>query len=69
VLLPDGDPGGMPMAAAPPDVQIVVDTPAETTPAVTPAAQATPNDEPWEAEAAHKQLAAELRRLAELQDK
>jgi hypothetical protein len=69
VLLPDGDPGGMSIAVAPPDVQTVVDTPAETTPAVTPAAQATPNDEPWEAEAAHKQLAAELRRLAELQDK
>jgi signal transduction histidine kinase len=69
VVLPDGDAGTRPVAAAPPDVQIVVDTPVETSPAVTPAAAATPDDEPWEAEAAHKQLAAELRRLAELQDK
>jgi hypothetical protein len=32
-----------------------------------PAAAAPKQDEPWEAEAAHKQLAAELRRIAELQ--
>jgi hypothetical protein len=69
VVLPDGDAGMRPVAAGPPDVQIVVDTPVETSPAVTPAAAAAPDDEPWEAEAAHKQLAAELRRLAELQDK
>jgi signal transduction histidine kinase len=64
VILPDGEPGVRTTSAAPPDVQIMVD--GETTPEA-PAAAAAPQDEPWEAEAAHKQLAAELRRIAELQ--
>ena len=71
VFLPDGTAGATPPALTP-DVQIVVEdssapvsaAPAE--PAAAPAA--TPEDEPWEAERAHQQLAAELRRLAELQD-
>jgi chromosome segregation ATPase len=42
--------------AAAPDVKILVDD-----------AGGQPQDEPWEAEAAHQQLAAELRRHAELQ--
>ena len=42
--------------AAAPDVKILVDD-----------ASGQPQDEPWEAEAAHQQLAAELRRHAELQ--
>lgn len=64
VILPDGEPGVRTTSAAPPDVQIMVD--GETAPEA-PAAAAAPQDEPWEAEAAHKQLAAELRRIAELQ--
>jgi hypothetical protein len=64
VILPDGEPGVRTTSAAPPDVQIMVD--GETEPEA-PAAAAAPQDEPWEAEAAHKQLAAELRRIAELQ--
>jgi len=65
VFLPDGGAtptgAGDPAAEAPvADVQIVVNEP-EATPA------AEEDDEPWEAEAAHKTLAAELRRLAELQ--
>jgi signal transduction histidine kinase len=64
VFLPDGDPGVRTTSAAPPDVQIMVD--GETKPEA-PAATAASQDEPWEAEAAHKQLAAELRRIAELQ--
>ncbi len=64
VFLPDGEPGVRTTSAVPPDVQIMVD--AETGPEA-PAAAPAPQDEPWEAEAAHKQLAAELRRIAELQ--
>ncbi|HUL86394.1 MAG TPA: hypothetical protein VLX89_12855 [Actinomycetota bacterium] len=66
IFLPDGaTPGGVPAApaddgsAAAPgeDVHIVVgDTPQED------------EDDPWEAEAAHQVLAAELRRLAQLGD-
>jgi signal transduction histidine kinase len=64
VILPDGEPGVRTASAAPPDVQIMVDGEKEPE---APAAAAAPQDEPWEAEAAHKQLAAELRRIAELQ--
>ncbi len=64
VFLPDGEPGVRTPAAAPPDVQIMVDGATEPE---APAKAAAPQDEPWEAEAAHKQLAAELRRIAELQ--
>jgi chromosome segregation ATPase len=66
VFLPDGTAGAQPPNAAEPDVKIVVDG-ASDPQAPVPAAGA--QDEPWEAEAAHQQLAAELRRLAELQDK
>jgi hypothetical protein len=54
VFLPD--PEVQTDAAAAPDVKILVDE-----------AGGKPQDEPWEAEAAHQQLAAELRRHAELQ--
>jgi signal transduction histidine kinase len=64
LFLPDGEPGIRTNAPVPPDVQIVVDG---TGQAGSPAAPAAPQDEPWEAETAHKQLAAELRRIAELQ--
>jgi chromosome segregation ATPase len=64
-FLPDGGAGARPSTAAEPELQIVVDgnEPEAPVPA------AAPQDEPWQAEAAHQQLAAELRRLAELQDK
>jgi len=62
VFLPDSEAGVGTASATPPDVKIVVEEPAGRPPA-TPQAP----DEPWEAEAAHQQLAAELRRLAELQ--
>jgi signal transduction histidine kinase len=67
-FLPDADSDVRAIAASPPDVQIVVepDSAPEQAP---PQVAASAEDEPWEAEAAHKQLAAELRRLAELQDK
>jgi signal transduction histidine kinase len=64
VFLPDGVPGVQP-AASEPDVQIVVDG---TSGPDVPVPAAAPPDDPWQAEAAHRQLAAELRRLAELQD-
>jgi signal transduction histidine kinase/predicted nucleic acid-binding Zn-ribbon protein len=54
VFLPD--PEVQTDAAAAPDVKILVDE-----------ASGKQQDEPWEAEAAHQQLAAELRRHAELQ--
>jgi signal transduction histidine kinase len=54
VFLPD--PEVQTDGAAAPDVKILVDE-----------AGGQPQDEPWEAEAAHQQLAAELRRHAELQ--
>jgi signal transduction histidine kinase len=54
VFLPD--PEVQTDGAASPDVKILVDE-----------AGGQPQDEPWEAEAAHQQLAAELRRHAELQ--
>jgi len=54
VFLPDGE--APTDGATTPDVKILVDD-----------AEGQPQDEPWEAEAAHQQLAAELRRLAELQ--
>ena len=54
VFLPD--PEVQTDGAAAPDVKILVDD-----------AGGQPQDEPWEAEAAHQQLAAELRRHAELQ--
>jgi signal transduction histidine kinase len=54
VFLPDPD--VQTDGAVAPDVKILVDE-----------AGGQPQDEPWEAEAAHQQLAAELRRHAELQ--
>jgi signal transduction histidine kinase len=54
VFLPD--PEAQTGGATAPDVKILVDE-----------AGGQPQDEPWEAEAAHQQLAAELRRLAELE--
>jgi signal transduction histidine kinase len=65
VFLPDGEAGSRAPSATAPDVQIVVDE----SESGSPEAVQAPQDEPWQAEAAHKQLAAELRRLAELQDK
>ena len=54
VFLPD--PEARTDGATAPDVKILVEE-----------AGGRPQDEPWEAEAAHQQLAAELRRLAELE--
>ena len=54
VFLPD--PEVQTEGATAPEVKILVDE-----------ATGQPQDEPWEAEAAHQQLAAELRRLAELE--
>jgi len=67
-FLPDADADVRAIAASPPDVQIVVE-PESAPEQAPPQVAASAEDEPWEAEAAHKQLAAELRRLAELQDK
>jgi len=54
VFLPD--PEVQTDGATAPEVKILVDE-----------AAGQPQDEPWEAETAHQQLAAELRRLAELE--
>jgi hypothetical protein len=70
VFLPDTEADVRAIAATPPDVQIVVEPSPEQEQAPAPTqVAASAEDEPWEAETAHRQLAAELRRLAELQDK
>jgi len=72
VFLPNTDADVRAIAATPPDVQIVVEPSPEQEQEPAPAptqVAASAEDEPWEAETAHRQLAAELRRLAELQDK
>jgi hypothetical protein len=72
VFLPDTEADVRAIAASPPDLQIVVEPSPESEsvsePEPSPVAPSA-EDEPWEAETAHRQLAAELRRLAELQDK
>jgi signal transduction histidine kinase len=61
VFLPDAEAGVRATAEPSDDLKVVVEPSGGKPSTFQP-------DEPWEAEAAHQQLAAELRRIAELQD-